>query len=60
MDQKRRISGLVFAVSLFVAVFGVIFGILGLLGKVPCPFRRKTPPIQRSFPRGENELRRAK
>lgn len=57
MEQKRP-SGLVLAVALFVAVFGVVFGILAILGKIPQPFRRKRPPIQRRFQRDEGELRR--
>lgn len=56
--QEKQISGLVFAVSLFVAVFSVVFGILGILGKLPRPFGKKKPPIQRRFQRGEDELRR--
>ena len=56
--RERQISGLVFAVSLFVAVFGAVFGILGLLGKLPCPVGKKKAPIQRRFQRGEGELRR--
>lgn len=58
MEQKKSISGLVFAVSLFVAVFSVFFGILGILGKLPHPFGKKQTPIRRSFQRGEGELRR--
>lgn len=59
MEQKqKKTSGLVLAVSLFVAVFGIFFGILGILGKLPCPFAKKKTPIQRSFQRGEGELRR--
>ena len=59
MEQKqKKTSGLVLAVSLFVAVFGIFFGILGILGKLPCPFAKKKAPIKRSFQRGEGELRR--
>lgn len=56
--QEKQISGVVFAVSLFVAVFGAVFGILGLLGKLPHLFEKKKTPVQRRFQRGEGELRR--
>lgn len=59
MEQKQnKISGLALAVSLFVAVFGIVFGVLAIVGKISCPFAKKKPPIQRNFQRGEGELRR--
>lgn len=60
MDKKRKISGPVLAISLFVAVFSVLVGIVGVLvalGKLPRRFREKQP-IHRSFQRDDGELRR--